>query len=135
MAEGIPARLTPAEGRRFGLTVGGAFLLLGGVSWWRGHTTAPMVLWIIGGALAGLGLVLPGRLGPVFRSWMAVAHGLSKVTTPIFMGLIYFVVLTPVGLVRRIIGRSPLRARAAGGGFWAPHEARPDPRDAMNRQF
>ncbi len=135
MAEGIPARLTPSEGRRFGVTVGAAFLVLGGISWWRGHPTAPLVLWGLGGSLLLLGLVVPGSLGPVYRGWMGLAHLISKVTTPVFMGLIYFVVLTPVGFLRRTLSRSPLRATLQDGSYWAKHEARPDPRAAMNRQF
>src|SRR5207249_5300275 len=38
----VPARLSAAEGRRFGLSVGGMFLVLGAVLWWRGHATAPV---------------------------------------------------------------------------------------------
>ncbi len=135
METGIPARLTPSDGRRFGLTLGLVFLVFGTVSWWRGHTVAPTVLWSLGGALVGLGLLIPGRLGPLFRAWMGLAHLLSKVTTPIFMGLLYFLVLTPVGLLRRTFGRSPLHARADGGSYWVKHEIRPDPQGAMKRQF
>ena len=36
----VPARLTPAEGRKFGLTVGAAFLVLAAIPWWRGHRIA-----------------------------------------------------------------------------------------------
>jgi hypothetical protein len=115
--------------------VGAAFLAFGGISWWRGHTTAPTVLWGVGGALAILGLVGPTLLGPVHRAWMGLAHLLSKVTTPIFMGLVYFVVLTPVGFLRRTLGRPPLEARLTDDSYWVTHEGRPDPRAAMNRQF
>ena len=134
MADQIPARLTPAEGRRFGLVVGGAFLLFGFVSRWRGHAAAPAVLWGLGGVLVVLGLLVPGRLGPVYRAWMGLAHALSRVTTPIFMGLVYYLVLTPTGLVLRLLGRNPLGRREQDGGFWVARTEQPHP-ERMWHQF
>jgi hypothetical protein len=43
---------------------------------------------------------------------MKLAHALSKVTTPIFMGIVYFVVLTPIGFIRRSFGGNPLVHKA-----------------------
>ncbi len=135
MATGIPARLSPAEGRKFGLTVGGAFLALAAVTWWRGkHGLTP---WFggLGGVLAVAGLAVPTLLGPVYRAWMGLAHALSKVTTPIFMGVIYFVIMTPIGFVMRLIGRRALVHQATGGTYWTERgPALPEPKQ-MERQF
>lgn len=124
MAHSIPARLTgpytAAAGRRFGFTVGAAFLVFAGIAFWRGHPTVTTILAALGGTL-GLGaLVAPASLGPVERAWMRLALAISKVTTPIFMGVLYFLVLTPAGILRRTLGSNPLVHRpAAGGGVWA----------------
>ena len=134
METGIPARLSPAQGRKFGLLVGGVFLLIGGLSRWRGHDTAPFVLWSLGGALVLGGAFIPSLLGPVYRGWMGLAHILSKVTTPIFMGVVYFVVLAPVGLFRRMFGRNSL-VRARGATFWITRPPGPARRGDLNRQF
>lgn len=114
MAAGVPARLTPAAGRKFGLTVGLAFAVLGAMLLWRGRMTLATVLLAVGGLLVVAGLVVPTRLGPVERAWMGLAHAISKVTTPIFMGIVYFVVMTPIGFIRRRMG-SPIVARAPHG--------------------
>jgi hypothetical protein len=135
MAEGIPARLTAAEGRTFGLTVGAAFLVFAGLSYWRGHAIAPPVLATLGGTLALLGLVIPARLGPVFSAWMRLAHAMSKVTTPLFMGIVYFAVLTPIGLVVRLLGRNPLSSPRNSGSGWVKHDSRSEAPDSMRRQF
>jgi hypothetical protein len=68
---------------------------------------------------------------------MKLAHALSRITTPIFMGIVYFVVLTPAGLIRRTFGRNPLVHAAENGSYW---EARPTreheaQRRRMERQF
>ena len=141
MAGRVPAGLTPAaQGRRFGFTVGIAFLLLGGiVLWWRDAHRAAMVLGGLGGALVLGGLVIPQHLLGVERAWMKLAHLISKVTTPIFMGVIYFVVLTPVGVVRRAFGHNALVRRVgdaglAPGGYWVVRE--PGKRQGdLSRQF
>ena len=62
MAEGIPARLSRGEARRFGLVVGAAFLVLGVVVWWRDRPLAAQVLGAIGGALILAGIMLPNAL-------------------------------------------------------------------------
>lgn len=136
MATGIPARLTPAEGRKFGLTVGGAFLLITAVMVWRGRLEiAPYVTGTIGGLLVLAGLVAPTALGPVNRAWMGLSHLLSKVTSPVFMGIVYFVVLAPIGLVMRLMGRNPLVHASGGDSYWFGRDsAKPDPA-RMERQF
>jgi hypothetical protein len=131
VAAGIPAGLTPAEGRKFGLQVGAAFAVLGALSRWRGHDTAPLVLWALGGLLIAGGLFFPGRLGPVYRAWMGLAVVLSKVTTPLFLGIVYFGVIAPMGVVMRLLGRNPLVHRPERDSYWVAHT----PSDSMTRQF
>jgi hypothetical protein len=134
MAARVPARLTAAQGRKFGLTVGIAFLVFAGIAWWRGHPTTTMVLGSLGGVLALAGLVVPTMLGPVERAWMALAHAISKVTTPIVMGVMYLLVLTPIGILRRTAGGNPMVHAPVGDSYW---KARPEGRRAGNltRQF
>ena len=130
----VPARLTPAEGRHFGLVVGGAFLVLAAVSAWRGHVIPPRILGAIGGLLVLGGLLVPAAMGPVRAGWMALAHAISRVTTPLFMGMVYYVVVTPMGFVRRRLGGNPMRNKENGGSYWVAHPAPPNPQD-MQRQF
>jgi len=135
LAEGIRAGLTPREGRKFGLTVGAAFLVLAAISRWRGHEIAPLVMGGLGGLLVLAGAVLPGRLTPAYRAWMQLALLLSKVTTPIFMGLIYFVVLTPTGLLIRLFGRNPLKTKKVEGSYWVTRPVAKQESDSLTRQF
>jgi hypothetical protein len=135
MEDRIPARLTAAEGRKFGLTVGIAFAVLGGIALWRGRHTTSTVLFSLGGALILGALAAPTMLGPVERGWMGVAKLISKVTTPIFMGIVYFVAITPIGLIRRMIGGSPILRRAGTDSRWEPHTPAVADRDSMEHQF
>jgi hypothetical protein len=117
---GVPARLTAREGRKFAFTVGIAFVVLGAISAWRGHQLPPRILWVLGGAFLAAGLLVPGRLSGVNRAWMALATAISKVTAPIMVSAVYFLVVTPLGVVTRLVGRNPLRHPERDGGFWIP---------------
>jgi hypothetical protein len=115
--------------------VGAAFLVLAGVLWWRGHATGAAVLGICGSLLGLAGIVVPSRLGPVQRGWMGFAHALSKVTTPVFLGVVYFLVMLPVGILLRLLGRNPLKPKHETGSFWIPRADDADRRGTMNNQF
>lgn len=131
-----PPRMTAAAGRKFGFTVGIAFLVFAAIAWWRGHPTLTMVLGALGGSLTLAGLVLPTYLGPVERGWMRLAHAISKVTTPIVMGVMYLVVIAPVGVLRRAFGGNPLSHTAPPeGGFWHHRPAGSRRSRSMRRQF
>jgi saxitoxin biosynthesis operon SxtJ-like protein len=134
MAEGISARLTPREARRFGLVVGAAFLVLGALVWWRGRPVTIQVFWALGAALILFGIILPRALVPVHRAWMGLALAISKVTTPVFLGAVYFVVITPIGLLRRMFGKDALKPKQIGESCWVPRSSGPEPSD-MTHQF
>lgn len=114
--------------------MGGAFLLLASLLWWKGKPVAP-VLGALGALLALAGVAIPTLLGPVQRAWMGLAHAISKVTTPVFMGVIYFVVLTPVGLLRRSFGHNAIVRKAEGGSYWVDRRAEGAQKTGMERQF
>ncbi len=124
--------MTAAEGRKFGLTVGTAFLVIGALALWRGRETPATLLAAIGAVLALAGLLVPTRLGPVESAWMKLAHAISKVTTPIVMGIIYFVVITPAGVLRRSFGGNPLHHQVTDHGLWKRRTSQPT---SMQRQF
>ncbi len=134
MAKRVPARLSAAEGRKFGVTVGAAFLVNTAILWWRDHPTAMLVTGSIGGALVLAGLLIPGHLGPVERAWMVLAKAISTVTTPVFMGVLYFLVLLPAGAIMRLVGNRPLVHDAGENGYWVLR-AREDTTSTMDRQF
>lgn len=133
MENRVPARLTPAEGRKFAFTVAAAFLLLGAFVWWRGHLTLATVFGALGGTLGALGIAVPGQLGPLNRAWMGLAHLISKVTTPIFMGVVYFVVITPISVLMRLFGKRFLGAPAAAT-YWHVRDLEKR-RSDLTRQF
>jgi len=125
---------TAAEGKRFGVAVGAVLLAVAVVSAMRNRPfTLIAAIGGVGVLLLLAGLVMPGRLGPLYRGWMALAAFLSRVTTPVILAAMYFLMITPMALLRRAFGGNPLVAREAEKGFWV---IRDHPRSrSMWRQF
>jgi hypothetical protein len=128
---------TPQKGRKFALTLAIAFGVLAAISYWRGRHLPPVILGILSALFLLAALVVPGRLEAVERGWMALAHAISRVTTPIFMGVVYFVLVTPIGILRRTFGSSALVHPLNDDSYWirrAPVDAAAS-RRRMERQF
>jgi hypothetical protein len=117
--------------REFGVVVGSAFVLLAG--WWlyRGKfISATYCTLPLGALLILLGLLWPRSLVLPNRAWMLLAEGLSYVTTRIILGLVFFLVMTPIGVVKRLSGWDPLSRRGGrSASYWKPYSGRQrDPR-------
>jgi hypothetical protein len=97
----------PQDLRKFSWTVGGVLLAIGAFLWWRDAAYAPALLWI-GGLLAAVGSVVQLAVKPLYYAWMSFAVVLGFVMTRVVLTVFYFVVLTPVGLFFKLIGRDAL---------------------------
>ena len=102
---------------------------------WRGKPRTAAVLLTLGGVLVIAAVTVPTMLGPVERAWMALARLISKVTTPIFMSVVYFLVITPIGFARRMSGGAMTAKRDHNVSNWAPHTPAADAVERMERQF
>jgi hypothetical protein len=133
LALGTSTNLNVREGRKFGFTLGVAFLVLGGLAWWRGHRPVADGFLVVAGLLLLAGLLVPARLRPVERAWMRGARLISLVTNPIIIAILYFVVITPIAVLMRVLGWNTLTSRRHRDTLWIPRgEAR---RSDLRRQF
>lgn len=118
-----------AESRKFGFVVGGAFVLAGALLAVAGSRRAGPVAAAAGSVLVLLAAAAPAALEPVRRGWMAFARALGRVNTAVFLSVVFFLVLTPLGLLLRLAGRDELDRRRRGSSTWHPYPARNgDPR-------
>jgi hypothetical protein len=113
--------------RSFGLTVGGIFALIG---LWPLVIRAQAPRWwavVAAGCLLLPALLLPQILFWPHRSWMALGHVLGWVNTRIILGLIFYLVVTPMGVVRRWLGKDPMgkRLRPDLESYRVPRQPRP----------
>src|SRR5712691_10843861 len=121
--------------RSFGLLVGGIFALLG--VWpavWRGQ---PLRLWslILGGMLLVLALAWPRSLTRVYRVWMTVGEVLGWINTRIILGVIFYLLFTPLGLFMRFRGKDPMRRTLTPEAESYRVVRQPRPSSHMRHQF
>ena len=95
--------------REFALVTSGVIVGLFGLFLpWLFDLNWPTWPWILAAILVAFGLVAPLSLRLVYKTWMRFGLILSSITTPIIMGLVFFFVITPTGLVRRLFSADPM---------------------------
>ncbi len=98
--------------KTFGLIMAGAVLvffvgvpvlLLGrGPAWWPFAVSAVLAL---------LGLAAPMALRRPYQAWMRFGWVMNAIMTRLILGLVFYVMITPMGIVRRLLGSDPMHRR------------------------
>jgi predicted membrane metal-binding protein len=107
----MPNEITNKQLRSFGFTVGGIFAL---IALWplivRGEDPRWWALVIAAGLLIPA-VVFPRSLVWVHKGWMAIGHVLGWINTRIILGFVFYVIVTPTGIIRRWLGKDPMGRR------------------------
>lgn len=126
----MKTRLTERQqARSFGRSVGLVLLLTGIYQLWRGRLPLGGVMIAAGAVLAVAGTFAPGALRIPSRFWWTAARALGWVNSRILLSLFFFLVVTPVGVIRRWMGHNPLLPPGEPGERktgWTPYTARRD---------
>ena len=126
---------TRKELRQFGLLVGAIFIVIG--LWplvFRGES---LRLWAIGigGLLIAFGGILPQLLAPIHKGWMWVGHILGWINTRILLSIVFYVLVTPMGLVFRLMGKDTMRRAFVSSSMTYRVLRSPRPHSHMKYQF
>ena len=124
-----------SSNRSFGLTLAGAFAVLGAISLWRGLERGAWELGLAVGFLMVAGFA-PGILAPLNRAWAWIGRGLNRVVSPLLIIALFYGVVTPIGLAMRAVGKDTLRLRRdpQSPSYWIDCRAGSKSSD-MRRQF
>ena len=120
--------------RQFGFLFTFVFALV--AFWPLWPLTAPNLYWLGGaGAWLAAALVYPKMLAPLYRGWMAFGHVLGWINARIILGLVFFVVVMPTGLIMRLFGKDFLAMRPnRAGSYWVQRGQKLTPQ-SMRNQF
>ncbi len=95
--------------RSFGLTTGSIIaVLFGALLPWVFSLDFPKWPWVLGGVLGAWALIHASSLEPVYHLWMRFGLLLHKVTTPLILGVVFFLIVSPMSLVMKLFGRDAL---------------------------
>jgi hypothetical protein len=129
-------KVEAGSNRAFGITIGVVLGAIALVSFLFGGSHA--LWWLIGGvAFAVAGLLAPGLLGPLNRLWFRFGLLLHHVVNPLVLGLMFFAVITPLGLLMRLLGKRPLNLPfdKAASSYWVRRDPPGPARDSFPNQF
>jgi hypothetical protein len=88
---------------------------------------------IISLILLALGVLNSKILTPLNKLWFKFGIFLSKIISPLIMGLIFFLVVTPIGLIMRIFGKDVLNLKYnKNQSYWIEKKG---PKSKMKNQF
>ncbi len=93
----------------FGVTMAAALALIAAIRVWRrGFDELALSAVIVAALFAASAVIAPAALSSVYRWWMGFAEVLGWINTRIILIAIFYLVVTPLGLVMRLIRRSPI---------------------------
>ena len=131
----IEKKIGTRQLRSFGLIVGGGFALI--ALWptvFRGQSLRPWPL-AVSAFLLVTGLVFPPVLRPFYRGWMTVGDGLGWINSRILLSIVYYLLIVPMGIIRRLSGDDPMRLKYDPSAATYKIPRPPRPASHMQRQY
>lgn len=124
------------ELRKFGITVGVVFGLLGALLCWRAKDYYYYFL-ILCGAFVIPGVIAPMTLKPVEKVWMGAAKRMGWVMTRVILSILFFLVFTPMGLVAKLFGKQflDLKIDKRKKSYWNYRKKKEFDRGDYEKQF
>ncbi len=122
--------------RKFGLTIGTVLLVIGAFLFFKGKD--PAVYWAAAGfLLIVVSFAAPTVLKPLNKIWMTLAIMLGWVMTRVILVILFYLVLTPTGLIARSFGKDFLDRRIdrTSKSYWQKREKKTFDRRDYERQF
>lgn len=122
--------------REFGLVVGGILLVIGAfLAWSNGFSVTLGTIFVVGALLMMFGFLLPRALFFPYRMWITLALVLSLIASPLILGLLFFILMAPLGILQRLFGKDSLARRfdADASTYWISKTPRSS--EHMKRPF
>lgn len=122
--------------RGFGLVFAAVFLII--AAWPLMHLQAPR-WWALGlaAAMGAIAAAKPSLLSHANRLWTRFGVALGNIAGPLAVGVLFYAIVTPLGLLMRLTGKDPLRLSidAAAESYWIARRPPGPPPDSLTNQF
>ena len=103
--------ITNKQLRSFGLIVGGIFAIIGFWPFFFRHQDPRWWTVVLAVCLLVPAVTFPNSLFWPYKGWMAIGHVLGWINTRIILGVVFYFIVTPIGLIRRWLGKDSMGQR------------------------
>lgn len=122
--------------RKFGITTGLIVAGLFGIFFpWLLEVGFVRWPWILCSILVVMGLLTPMALNPVYKVWMKFGLMMSRFTTPLIMGLVFFLVITPIAIIIKVMGKDAMKRKLAEDVSTYRIESTKNARERLERPY
>ena len=128
---------TKKDLRQFGIALGIILIIIGTVHFFKHNVKAGYVLWGIGVFPLIIGIFIPDILRPVYKVFLKVAHAIGWFNTRVILVIVYYLLVTPIGLIMRLFGKDILNVKIdkKKESYWLKKEMVKATRETLERQF
>ena len=105
--------------RDFGILIGFILLIIAGILFYKERESYELII-LLGIAFIGFGLGMPIILKPFYSIWMYFAVVLGWFMTRLILGLLFYIVVSPIGLISRLFGKRflDLKNSSINSSYW-----------------
>ena len=124
------------EIRSFGITIGIIFLIIAGFLFYKEKEAFHLLLYLAGSFIC-LSFLFPGILKPIYLVWMIFAVILGWFMTRFILSLLFYLIVTPIGLITRILGKDflELKKEVSNDSYWNQRDSNLEKNQSYEKQF
>ena len=121
--------------RSFGITMGIILFIISGLLMYYDKESYQLIA-IIASTFIGIGFILPILLKPIYYVWMIFAAILGWVMTRVILSIVFYLIMTPIGLITRIIGEDFLSLKnISSNSYWNNRDSSTELNQDYEKQF
>ncbi len=123
------------ELRSFGITIGIILLIISAILFYYDKSSHQIIAYI-GGGFIGSGIIIPILLKPIYILWMTFAVILGWVMTRVILSLVFYLIMTPIGLLTRLLGEDSLALKKSNSeSYWNNRDRNYETSQDYEKQF
>ena len=121
--------------RSFGITIGIILFIISAVLFYYDKSSYQIIAYI-GGGFISLGLIIPILLKPIYILWMTFAVILGWVMTRVILSMVFYFIMTPIGLITRLVGEDFLDLKKLNSNsYWNKRDSSKELSQDYEKQF
>ena len=121
--------------RSFGITIAIILFIISAILFYYDKSSYEVIAYI-GGGFIGLGIIIPILLKPIYILWMIFAVILGWVMTRVILSLVFYLIITPISLITRLLGEDFLKLKNIDSeSYWNPRDSNYENNQDYEKQF